>query len=296
MTTTLFSTPRDLLRYAVTRFNGARLFFGHGSAEAFDEAAYLILHTLKLPLDKLDPFLDARLLPDEVLQVLSVIERRASERVPAAYITNEAWLGTYAFYVDERVIVPRSFIAELIAQQFSPWVEDPYAVSNILELCTGSGCLSIMMADVFPNALVDAVDISTDALAVAERNIRHYQLEGRVNPISSDLYENVPFKKYDMIITNPPYVNSASMASLPQEYLSEPQIALDGGADGMDLVRKIVAGAAERLTPDGILMVEIGNEYDFAEAAFGHLGLTWLTTSAGDEMVFLLTAEQLKAA
>ena len=294
MTTTLFSTPRDLLRYAVTRFNGARLFFGHGSAEAFDEAAYLILHTLKLPLDKLDPFLDARLLPDEVLQVLTVLERRASERVPAAYITNQAWLGTYAFYVDERVIVPRSFIAELISQQFSPWVEDPFAVSNILELCTGSGCLSIMMADVFPNALVDAVDISTDALAVAERNIRDYRLEGRVNPISSDLYENVPFKKYDMIITNPPYVNSASMASLPQEYLSEPQIALDGGADGMDLVRKIVAGAAERLTPDGILMVEIGNEYAFAEAAFGHLGLTWLTTSAGDEMVFLLTAEQLK--
>lgn len=296
MTTTLFTTPRDLLRYAVTRFNEAKLFFGHGSAEAFDEAAYLILHTLKLPLDKLDPFLDARLLPEEVLQVLAVIERRAIERVPAAYITNQAWLGTYAFYVDERVIVPRSFIAELIPASFSPWVEDAFAVDNILELCTGSGCLSIMMADAFPNAIVDAVDISTDALAVAERNIRDYQLEGRVNPISSDLYENVPFKKYDMIITNPPYVNSASMASLPQEYLREPQIALDGGADGMDLVRKIVAGAAERLTPNGILMVEIGNEAEYAEAAFGHLGLTWLTTSAGDDMVFLLTAEQLKHA
>ncbi len=296
MTTTLFTTPRDLLRYAVTRFNDAKLFFGHGSAEAFDEAAYLILHTLKLPLDKLDPFLDARLLPEEVLQVLAVIERRAIERVPAAYITNQAWLGTYAFYVDERVIVPRSFIAELIPASFSPWVEDPFAVDHILELCTGSGCLSIMMADAFPNAVVDAVDISTDALAVAERNIRDYQLEGRVNPISSDLYENVPFKKYDMIITNPPYVNSASMASLPQEYLREPQIALDGGSDGMDLVRKIVAGAAERLTPNGILMVEIGNEAEYAEAAFGHLGLTWLTTSAGDDMVFLLTAEQLKHA
>jgi ribosomal protein L3 glutamine methyltransferase len=294
MTTTLFTTPRDLLRYAVTRFNTAKLFFGHGSAEALDEAAYLILHTLKLPLDKLDPFLDARLLPDEVLQVLAVIERRATERVPAAYITNEAWLGTYAFYVDERVIVPRSFIHELIPQQFSPWVEDPYAVENILELCTGSGCLAIMMADAFPNAVVDAVDISADALAVAEQNIRNYQLEGRVNPIQSDLYQNVPFKKYDMIITNPPYVNSDSMSKLPQEYLREPQIALDGGSDGMDLVRKIVAGAAERLTPNGILMVEIGNERDYAEAAFGHLGLTWLTTSAGDDMVFLLTAEQLQ--
>jgi ribosomal protein L3 glutamine methyltransferase len=296
MTTTPFSTPRDLLRYAVTRFNAAKLFFGHGSAEAFDEAAYLVLHTLKLPLDRLDPFLDARLLPEEVLAVLSVIERRTSERVPAAYITNEAWLGTYAFYVDERVLVPRSFIAELIPNFFSPWVNDPFSVENVLELCTGSGCLAIMMADVFPNAVVDAVDISKDALAVAERNIRDYKLEGRVNPIESDLYENVPFKKYDLIVTNPPYVNADSMAKLPPEYLREPQIALHGGADGMDLVRKIVAGAAERLTPEGILVVEIGNEAEYAEAAFGHLGLTWLTTSAGDEAVFLLTAEQLQNA
>ena len=294
MTTTQFTTPRDLLRYAVTRFNAAKLFFGHGSVEAFDEAAYLILHTLKLPLDKLDPFLDAKLLPDEVLQVLAVIERRAVDRVPAAYITNEGWLGTYAFYVDERVIVPRSFIAELVPNQFSPWVADPYAVENILELCTGSGCLAIMMADAFPNSVVDAVDISPDALAVAEHNIREYKLEGRVNPIASDLYANVPFKKYDLIITNPPYVNSDSMSKLPQEYLREPRIALAGGEDGMDLVRKIVEGAADYLTPDGILMVEIGNERDYAEAAFGHLGLTWVTTSAGDDMVFLLTAGQLK--
>jgi ribosomal protein L3 glutamine methyltransferase len=296
MNTTLFTTPRDLLRYAVTRFNGAKLFFGHGSAEALDEAAYLILHTLKLPLDKLEPFLDARLLPDEVLAVLAVIERRATERVPAAYITNEAWLGTYPFYVDERVLVPRSYIAELIPNSFSPWVEDPFAVENILELCTGSGCLAIMMADAFPNSVVDAVDISVDAIAVAEHNIREYKLEGRVNPIVSDLYENVPFKKYDLIVTNPPYVNADSMSRLPQEYLHEPQIALHGGDDGMDLVRKIVAGAAERLTPDGILMVEIGNEREYAEAAFGHLGLTWVTTSAGDDMVFLLTAEQLQHA
>ena len=296
MTPTTFSTPRDLLRYAVTRFNAAKLFFGHGSAEAFDEAAYLVLHTLKLPLDRLEPFLDAKLLPEEVLQVLAVIERRTSERVPAAYITNEAWLGTYAFYVDERVLVPRSFIAELIPNFFSPWVSDPFAVENVLELCTGSGCLAIMMADAFPNAVVDAVDISKDALAVAERNIRDYKLEGRVNPIASDLYENVPFKKYDLIVTNPPYVNADSMGKLPPEYLREPQIALHGGADGMDLVRKIVAGAAERLTPEGILVVEIGNEAEYAEAAFGHLGLTWLTTSAGDEAVFLLTAEQLQNA
>jgi ribosomal protein L3 glutamine methyltransferase len=295
MTNTTFSTPRDLLRYAITRFNGAKLFFGHGSAEAFDEAAYLILHTLKLPLDRLDPFLDARLLPDEVIQVMEVIERRVVERVPAAYITKEAWLGDYHFYVDERVLVPRSFIAELIPQTFSPWVQDPEAVEIVLELCTGSGCLAIMMADAFPNAVVDAVDISKDALAVAEHNIREYKLEGRVNPIESDLYEHVPFKRYDLIVTNPPYVNSISMGKLPPEYLREPQIALAGGEDGMDLVRKIVEGAAERLTPEGILVVEIGNERDYAEAAFGHLGLTWLSTSAGDDAVFLLTAEQLQS-
>jgi len=214
--------------------------------------------------------------------------------VPAAYITKEAWLGDYHFYVDERVLVPRSFIAELIPQTFSPWVQDPEGVENVLELCTGSGCLAIMMADAFPNAVVDAVDISKDALAVAEHNIREYKLEGRVNPIESDLYTNVPFKKYDLIVTNPPYVNSISMGRLPPEYLREPQIALAGGEDGMDLVRKIVAGAAERLSPEGVLVVEIGNEAEFAEAAFGHLGLTWLTTSAGDDAVFLLTAEQLQ--
>jgi ribosomal protein L3 glutamine methyltransferase len=294
MNTDSFSTPRDLLRFAVTRFNAAKLFFGHGSAEAFDEAAYLILSTLKLPLDKLEPFLDARLLHDEVLQVLAVIERRVTERVPAAYITNEAWLGSYRFYVDERVLVPRSFIAELIPDRFSPWVGDPEGVENVLELCTGSGCLAIMLADAFENSVVDAVDISKDALAVAEHNIREYKLEGRVNPIESDLYANVPFKKYDMIVTNPPYVNAESMSKLPPEYLREPRIALAGGADGMDLVRKIVEGAGERLAPEGVLVVEIGNEREFAEAAFGHLNPTWLTTSAGDDAVFLLTADQLQ--
>jgi ribosomal protein L3 glutamine methyltransferase len=290
-----FTTLRDLLRYAVTRFNTAQLFFGHGSAEAFDEAAYLILHTLRLPLDRLDPFLDARLLPDEVTQVLKVIDRRVNERVPAAYLTNEAWLGEYRFYVDERTIVPRSFIAELIPSHFQPWVADPGNVSHVLELCTGSGCLAIMLADAFPAGLVDAVDISKDALDVARRNVQDYKLAGRVNLIESDLYADVPFKKYNLIVSNPPYVNSESMASLPQEYLREPQIALDGGADGMDLVRKIVAGAGERLTPDGVLVIEIGNEREFAEAAFGDLGLTWVTTSVGDDAIFLITADQLQS-
>jgi len=294
MNPTPFTTPRDLLRYAVTRFNTAKLFFGHGSAEALDEAAFLILHTLALPLDKLEPFLDARLLPEEVASVLAMIERRSVDRVPAAYLTHQAWLGTYQFYVDERVLVPRSFIAELIPDYFSPWVADPEQVTDILELCTGSGCLAIMLADAFQNASVDALDISPDALAVAQRNVLDYKLEARVHLIESDLYNSLPDKKYDLIVANPPYVNSASMAALPQEYLREPRIALDGGSDGMDLVRKIVAGAGARLKPDGILMIEIGNERAFAEAAFGELGLTWLTTSAGDDMVFLLGADQLK--
>ena len=294
MNTNNFSTIRDLLRYAVTRFNTAKLFFGHGSSNALDEAAYLILHTLKLPLDKLDPFLDARLLTEEIGAVLAVIEQRATERIPAAYITNEGWLGSYRFYVDQRVIVPRSFIAELIPDQFAPWVEDADSITQILELCTGSGCLPIMLADAFPTAHVDAVEISADALDVAQRNVDEYQLQDRITLIESDLYDQLPDKKYDLIITNPPYVNADSMSKLPAEYQREPHLALAGGSDGMDLVRKIVAGAKQRLTRHGILMVEIGHERQFAEAAFPDLNFTWLTTSAGDDMIFLLTADQLK--
>lgn len=288
-----FSTVRDLLRYAVTRFNTEKLFFGHGSSDALDEAAYLILHTLRLPLDKLDPFLDARLLADEVTAVLKVIAQRTDERLPAAYITNEAWLGSYRFYVDRRVIVPRSFIAELIPEQFLPWVEDAEAVTHILDLCTGSACLPVMLADAFPNAHIDALDISADALAVARRNVDDYHLQERVTLIESDLYERLPEKKYQIIVSNPPYVNSDSMALLPEEYRREPQIALAGGIDGMDLVRRIIAGAKQRLTDDGVLLVEIGNERAHVEAAFPDLEVTWLSTSAGDDMVFLLTADQL---
>lgn len=294
MSASHFSTLRDLLRYATSRFNQAKLFFGHGSDNAFDEAAYLLLHTLNLPLDRLEPFLDARLLPHEVEAALSVIHRRAEDRVPAAYITHEAWLGEYRFYVDERVIVPRSFIAELIPDRFSPWVADPESVTQILELCTGSGCLPILLADAFPEAKVDAVDISDDALAVARQNVDTYALQDRITLIKSDLYAAVPARKYDLIITNPPYVNAGSMQKLPQEYKHEPQIALHGGEDGMDLVRKIVAGAAERLSDNGLLVVEVGNERGFAEAAFPDLELTWVSTSAGDDMVFLVTAEQLR--
>ncbi|MFJ9449444.1 MULTISPECIES: 50S ribosomal protein L3 N(5)-glutamine methyltransferase [unclassified Herbaspirillum] len=294
MTPNNFATVRDILRYAITSFNTEKLFFGHGTNNAFDEAAYLILHTLKLPLDQLEPFLDARLLQGEIDNLLRVIMRRTEDRVPAAYITNEAWLGGYRFFVDERVIVPRSFIAELIPEHFSPWVQDPAQVENILDLCTGSGCLPILLADAFPQARVEAVDISPEALQVARRNVDDYELGDRINLVESDLYTKLPARKYDLIISNPPYVNSDSMSKLPQEYLQEPQIALAGGKDGMDLVRKIVKGAAQRLTPNGVLIVEIGNERAYAEAAFPDLELTWVTTSAGDDMVFLVTADQLQ--
>jgi ribosomal protein L3 glutamine methyltransferase len=288
-----FQTLSDLLRHAVTRFNTEQLYFGHGSDNAFDEAAYLLLHTLKLPLDRLDPFLDARLTEPEINTLVALIERRAKDRVPVAYLTHEALLGDYRFYVDERVIVPRSFIAELIPDQFQPWVSNPDEINNVLDLCTGSGCLAIMLADVFPNAQIDAVDLSTDALEVAKKNVNDYELLDRVTLYHSDLYHQLPDKKYDLIVTNPPYVNSASMTKLPAEYRAEPQMALAGGEDGMDLVRRIVAGAKDRLTDNGVLIVEIGNEFEFAEAAFANVEITWLSTSAGDTSVFLLTADQL---
>lgn len=289
-----FFTVRDLLRHAITRFQSAGLDFGHGSSNAWDEAVYLILKTLSLPLDRLEPFLDARLLPDEIASVLNIIERRTEERIPAAYLTNEAWLGDYRFYVDERVIVPRSFIHELIPDSFAPWVKDPFDVTRVLDLCTGSGCLAIMLADAFPYAHVDAVDISPDALEVAKKNVHDYTLQEQISLIQSDLFAQMPPQQYDLIVTNPPYVNTDSIEMLPDEYLKEPQIALAGGTDGMDLVRNIVANATQWLAPEGVLIVEIGNEFEHAEAAFHDLELTWLTTSGGDDRVFLVTREQLE--
>ena len=286
-------TVRDVLRYAVTRFTTARLSYGHGSTNAYDEAAYLVLHTLHLPLDTLEPFLDARLLTSEINTVLHIIERRVELRVPAAYLTNEAWLGDYRFYVDQRVIVPRSYIAELLRDQLSPWVPDPDAVGGVLELCTGSGCLAIIAADVFPEAKVDAVDISADALAVAKQNVEAYELQDRVTLIESDLTEKLGRKRYDVILANPPYVPEASMARLPREYTHEPRLALAGGTDGLDIVRKIIRQARAHLNRGGVLVVEVGHERPAVEAAFPEMNMTWLSTSAGDDMVFLLTQDQL---
>ncbi|MEI6000848.1 50S ribosomal protein L3 N(5)-glutamine methyltransferase [Paraburkholderia bengalensis] len=288
-----FSTVRDVLRYAVSRFNQARLAFGHGSSNAYDEAAYLVLHTLHLPIDLLEPFLDARLTSEEIDSVLKVVERRAADRVPAAYITQEAWMHGYRFHVDERVIVPRSFIGELLQDGLQPYVEDPEQVGAVLELCTGSGCLAILAAHAFPNADVDAVDLSSAALEVAAQNVHEYGLDERIALFEGDLYAPLPERRYDVIITNPPYVNAESMKSLPAEYKHEPEMALAGGADGMDIVRRIIADARKWLTDDGVLVVEIGNERAHVEAAFGGLDLVWMSTSAGDDNVFLIQASDL---
>ncbi|MFM0627650.1 50S ribosomal protein L3 N(5)-glutamine methyltransferase [Paraburkholderia xenovorans] len=288
-----FSTVRDLLRFAVSRFNQADLSFGHGSANAYDEAVYLVLHTLHLPLDLLDPFLDARLTAAEIDAVLNVIERRATERVPAAYITQEAWMHGFRFHVDERVIVPRSFIGELLQDGLQPYVEDPEQVSAVLELCTGSGCLAILAAHAFQNADIDAVDLSAPALEVAARNVTDYKLDDRVALFEGDLYAPLAERRYDVIISNPPYVNAASMQDLPAEYKHEPDMALAGGVDGMDVVRRIIAEARNWLTDEGVLVVEIGNERANVEAAFGGLDLVWLSTSAGDDNVFLIQAADL---
>ncbi len=287
------STVRDLLRFAVSRFNEAQLFFGHGTQNAYDEAAYLILHTLHLPLDTLDPFLDAHLTSQELESVLNILERRTRERIPAAYLTHEAWLGDFRFYVDERVIVPRSFIAELLREQLSPWVEDPDTVTSALDLCTGSGCLAILMAHAFPNADIDAADLSTDALDVAQRNVTDYGLEEQIRLAQSDLFSNLVDRQYDVIISNPPYVNAPSVKALPPEYRHEPKLALGSGEDGLDATRVILREAASHLNPDGILVVEIGHNRDALEMAFPDLSFSWLETSSGDEHVFLLRREQL---
>jgi ribosomal protein L3 glutamine methyltransferase len=286
-------TVRDWLRFAVSRFNEAGLFFGHGSDNAFDEAAYLILHTLHLPLDRLEPFLDASLTHGEAEEVQAVIERRVRERVPAAYLTGEAWLAGHRFRVDPRVIVPRSFIAELLQEQLAPWIDDPEAVGSALDLCTGSGCLAILTALAFPNSTVDAVDLSQDALDVAAANVADYGMQDRIELIRSDLFAGLAGRSYDLIVSNPPYVDAESVAALPPEYRAEPALALGSGEDGLDATRQILAQAKRHLNPGGLLVVEIGHNRDALEAAFPTLPFTWLDTSGGDQFVFLLRRDDL---
>ena len=287
-------TVRDCLRFAVSRFNEAELFFGHGSGNAYDEAAYLILHTLNLPLDRLDPFLDARLTQSELYDVLDIVERRTEQRIPAAYLTNQAWLGDLSFYVDERVIVPRSFIAELLREQLAPWIDDAERVGAVLDMCTGSGCLAILAAHAFPNAHVDAVDLSADALDVAQYNVTDYDMEDRISLIESDMFAMLDGKKYDLIISNPPYVDASSVAALPQEYKYEPKLALGSGADGLNATRNILEHAGEHLNDNGVLVVEIGHNRDALESAYPGLPFIWLEVSAGDEYVFMLHRNDLR--
>jgi ribosomal protein L3 glutamine methyltransferase len=295
-TTQELETVRDWVRYAVSRFNAGQVYFGHGTASAFDEAIYLVLHTLHLPLDRVDPFFDARLTHAERVELAALIERRVNERIPAAYLTREAWLGEFRFYVDERVLIPRSHIAQLLPDALAPWLPEPAIAQSALDLCTGSGCLAILLAHHFPNADVDAADISSDALAVALRNVVDYGLQERINLIRSDLWANLTEKTYDLIISNPPYVTAMSMAELPAEYRHEPELALAGGDDGLDAVRTIIGKAASYLNPRGLLLVEVGHNRVATEAAFPRLPFTWLSTGQDDDDVFLLQREDLVAA
>jgi ribosomal protein L3 glutamine methyltransferase len=287
------ATLRDWLRYAVSRFEEAGIFCGHGVTNSFDEAAWLILSALHLPHDRLDIFLDAVVTVPERRRLLHLIERRAIGRIPTAYLLREAWLGEYRFYVDERVIVPRSFIAELLRDGLAPWVGQPEEVTAVADICTGSGCLAILAAHAFPNAEVDAADISDEALAVARRNIAEHGLDDRVHVVHSDMLAGLKGKRYEVILCNPPYVNAASMETLPAEYRHEPRLALASGEDGLEHVRTLLRLAPQHLYPGGLLVVEIGHNRDALEAAFPDLPFTWLEVSAGDGFVFLLTREQL---
>ena len=286
-------TIRDVLRYAVTRMNEGGVFFGHGQVDAVDEALFLVLRSLQLPIERADLFLDAFLTHAEINALIQAIDQRVRKRTPAAYILREAWLQGYKFYVDERAIIPRSFLAELLRDGLAPWVQKPEAVADVLDMCTGSGCLAIMAADIFEAVQVDAVDISPDALAVAKRNIADYQLTKRVTPVQSDLYGDLPSKRYDVILSNPPYVTDESMAVLPREHQQEPKLALAGGADGMAIVRRLVRGARGYLKRGGLLFVEVGGGRAAAEQALKDVPLTWLTTSDGDDTVFMARQEEL---
>ncbi len=285
-------TLQELLAQATERLAAAPLAYGHGTTNARDEAAWLMLWQLGLPLDSdLDALAAQAVAPEQADAVKALIARRIETRQPAAYLTREAWLQGVQFYVDERAIVPRSFIAELIADgDFDDWLSD--TTTQVLDLCTGNGSLAVLTAMAWPEVQVTGADLSTDALAVARINVDKHGLQNRISLIESDGLQNCP-GPYDLIICNPPYVNAQSMSALPAEYLAEPEMALAGGTDGMDFIRNLLRDAPSRLSPDGVLVLEIGNERAHFEAAFPKLEAVWLTTSAGDDQVLLLTAESL---
>jgi len=289
---TTLSTLRDYIRWAASRFTEARLNFGHGAVTALDEAAALILHTLYQPYDLAEPYLDTVLTLDERQHVIDIIDKRINDRVPAAYLTHEAIFAGLSFYVDERVLVPRSPIAELIEQRFSPWVIEEQ-VEGILDLCTGSGCIAIACAYAFPDAFVDAVELSTDALAVAEKNIREHHQENAVTLYQSDLFEALPNNHYDIIVSNPPYVCLEEWRQLPAEFRAEPDMGFKGGESGLDIVIRILADADNYLTDKGVLIVEVGSSAETLQNAFPDVPFYWLDFERGGTGVLLLTAEQV---
>jgi ribosomal protein L3 glutamine methyltransferase len=295
MTETLV-TLRDYIRYAVSEFRKNNLFFGHGTTNAYDEAVFLVLQSLSLPLEQLEPFFDAKLLPEEKAIILERIKRRVDERIPLSYITNEAYLQGYSFYVDKRVIIPRSFIAEhIVNNQLDEWIEHPELVNNVLDLCTGNGSLATIAAHHYYDAEVVASDISEDALDVATINIERNQVTDRVTLIKSDLFNELGdyFETFDLILTNPPYVDTRRMELLPKEYLYEPNLALFGGADGLEFVDKILKQSKYYLSDFGVLVVEMGDNRFELEQMYPDLPFKWLESVSGDGVVFVLTKADL---
>jgi len=283
-------TLLELIGNAEKQFRAARLHYGHGTHDARDEAAFLVLRSLRLPFE--DPPLGTELSPKAVKHVGSLIRKRIEKRIPVPYLLNEAWLADHAFYVDRRVIIPRSHIAELLGERLRPWLKRP--ARRVLDLCTGSGCLAILAAHAFPQARVDATDLSKSALAVAKKNVAKYRLAKRMRLIHSDLYEALEGERYDLIVTNPPYVSAASMRKLPPEYRHEPGMALAGGPDGLSLVSRILLQAREHLRPEGLLVCEIGDGRRALERAFPGTGFIWPETAAGAGQVFAAPTSALE--
>lgn len=289
---TTLTTIRDYIRWAASRFTQARVSFGHGTETAIDEAAALVLHTIHQPYNLAEAYLDTVLTLDERQSVINIIDRRINERIPAAYLTHEAIFAGLSFYVDARVLVPRSPIAELIEQRFSPWVDEDQ-VDRILDLCTGSACIAIACAYAFPDAQVDAVDLSVDALAVAEINIEKHQVSESVALYQSDLFQELPAAQYDVIVSNPPYVCHEEWEQLPEEFRAEPDMGFKGGHTGLDIVLRILVDADDYLAEQGILCVEVGISAETLQNTFPDVPFYWLDFERGGDGVFLLTAEQV---
>lgn len=287
-------TLRDLLRYSLTQFYKANLFYGHGTDNAWDEAVYLASSAINLPPDINSAVLDAQLLRTERKRILELVQERVEKRIPAAYLTNQAWFCGIPFYVDERVIIPRSPMAELIEKEFSPWIQQPEQIERILDLCTGSACIAVASALYMPQVTVEAVDISKSALEVAQKNINDHQVENRVTAIHSDLFQKLNGKTYDIIISNPPYVGEKEFSMLPKEYSHEPEMALKAGKTGLEIVTNILKNAIKHLSPNGFLIVEVGDNEAALIDKYPKVPFTWLDFERGGGGVFLLTTEQLE--